>query len=103
MHGNKIARGIGIISVVLSSSVGAQNQPGNLEKLESFQSTGGPVVMEQVAQEGPKADAIRRNLQKIRLPQGFRIDLYALVPDARHMAVGPSTGVVFVGTRKSRV
>jgi glucose/arabinose dehydrogenase len=103
MHGNKITLGIGIFCVVLASSVGAQNQPGNLEKLESFRSTGEPVVMEQVAQDGPKADAIRRNLQKVRLPQGFRIDLYALVPDARHMAVGPSTGVVFVGTRKSRV
>ena len=103
MQGNKIVLGIGFFCVVLASSVAAQNQPGNLEKLESFRSTNGPVVMEQVAQGGPKADAIRRNLQKIRLPQGFRIDLYALVPDARHMAVGPSTGVVFVGTRKSRV
>lgn len=46
---------------------------------------------------------MRRNLQKIKLPPGFRIDLYALVPDARHMAVGPSTGIVFVGSRKNRV
>ena len=103
MHRNKITLGVGIFSMLLASVVCAQNQPGNLEKLESFRSTGSPVVMEQIPQSGPKADAIRRNLQKIRLPQGFRIDLYALVPDARHMAVGPSTGVVFVGTRKSRV
>jgi glucose/arabinose dehydrogenase len=103
MHRNKITLGVGIFSILLASVVCAQNQPGNLEKLESFRSTGSPVVMEQIPQSGPKADAIRRNLQKIRLPQGFRIDLYALVPDARHMAVGPSTGVVFVGTRKSRV
>lgn len=33
------------------------------------------------------------------LPDGFRIDLYALVPGARHMAVGDR--VVFVGTRRS--
>lgn len=103
MHRNKITLGVGIFSMLLASVVCAQNQPGNLEKLESFRSTGSPVVMEQIPQSGPKADAIRRNLQKIRLPQGFRIDLFALVPDARHMAVGPSTGVVFVGTRKSRV
>ncbi|MGN8554496.1 UNVERIFIED_CONTAM: PQQ-dependent sugar dehydrogenase, partial [Microbacterium sp. SLM126] len=28
---------------------------------------------------------------------------FAVVPEARHMAVEPSTGVVFVGTRKNRV
>lgn len=103
MHRNKTTMGVGICGVLFASVVCAQNQPGNLEKLESFRSTGSPVVMEQIPQSGPKADAIRRNLQKVRLPQGFRIDLYAMVPDARHMAVGPSTGVVFVGTRKSRV
>lgn len=90
-------------AVLFAHALYAQNQPDNLEKLESFRSTGAPIAMEQVPQGGARADAIRRNLQKIRLPQGFRIDLYALVPDARHMAVGPSTGVVFVGTRKSRI
>ena len=30
-----------------------------------------------------------KNLEKIKLPPGFKIDLYAIVPDARHMAVGP--------------
>ncbi len=74
-----------------------------LQKLEAFRSTGGPMTLETVPQTGPRADAIRRNLQKIKLPPGFRIDLYALVPDARHMAVGPSTGIVFVGSRKNRV
>ncbi len=94
----------GFLATILTSGVIAQSPPpDNLEKLESFRSTGEPMRMEQVPQGGYKADALRRNLQKIRLPQGFRIDLYAIVPDARHMAVGPSTGVVFVGTRKSRV
>ena len=32
-----------------------------------------------------------------------QIELYAVVPDARHMTVGPSTGMVFVGTRKTNV
>ncbi|WP_333843040.1 PQQ-dependent sugar dehydrogenase [Pelomicrobium sp.] len=75
----------------------------NLEKLSSFRTTGTPLDIQTVAQTGPKAEAIKRNLQRIKLPPGFKIDLYALVPDARHMAVGPSTGVVFVGTRKTRV
>ena len=28
---------------------------------------------------------------KVKLPTGFKIDLYAIVPDARHMAVGPAS------------
>ena len=76
---------------------------GNLDRLQQFRTTGTPMQMETVPQEGRRADALRRNLERIRLPDGFRIELYAVVPDARHMAVGTSTGVVFVGTRKTRV
>src|SRR4051794_34002538 len=79
-----------------------QSPTGNLEKLSSFQSTG-TTEPRPIPQEGRRADAIRKNLEKIQLPAGFKIDLYAIVPDARHMAVGPTTGVVFVGTRKSKV
>lgn len=93
----------GISGLVGASFAVAQSKSGNLEKLEAFRSTGGPMTLETVNQSGAKAEAIRRNLQKIRLPEGFKIELYALVPDARHMAVGPSTGIVFVGTRKNRV
>ena len=92
-------------AVVLASPVfaqPAQTPTGNLEKLSSFQSTG-TEEPKPIAQEGRRADAIRRNLQKIELPSGFKIDLYAIVPDARHMAVGPNAGVVFVGTRKNHV
>ncbi|HEX2725853.1 MAG TPA: PQQ-dependent sugar dehydrogenase, partial [Beijerinckiaceae bacterium] len=56
-----------------------------------------------IPQTGRKADALNKNLQRIKLPPGFKIELYAIVPDARHMAVGPNAGVVFVGTRKSKV
>jgi glucose/arabinose dehydrogenase len=59
--------------------------------------------MQTIPQTGPRADQIRRNLQKIHLPPGFKIDLYAIVPDARHMAIGPNLGVVYVGTRKTNV
>ena len=74
----------------------------NLGKLSSFQQTG-TVEPAAVNQTGRRADALRRNLERIKLPDGFRIDLYAIVPDARHMAAGPNAGVVFVGTRKSKV
>jgi len=38
----------------------------------------------------------------LRLPDGFRIALYATVPDARSMTLG-GDGTVFVGTRKGEV
>ncbi|WP_296988845.1 PQQ-dependent sugar dehydrogenase, partial [Thalassospira sp. UBA1131] len=38
-----------------------------------------------------------------KLPDGFKIGLYAIVPDARHIAVGPQGVVTFVGTRKDKV
>jgi glucose/arabinose dehydrogenase len=56
-----------------------------------------------VAQSGPQADAIRESLRRIRLPPGFRIELYAVVPGARHLALSPDSGVLFVGTRQSTV
>ena len=42
-----------------------------------------------VPQTGKNADAISENLKKVKLPPGFKIELYAIVPDARHMAVAP--------------
>ena len=91
---------VAALVLCLPLTVSAQD---NMKKLENFQSTGASLNMETIAQTGAKADALRANLKNVRLPPGFKIDLYALVPDARHMAVGPSTGIVFVGTRKTQV
>ena len=54
-----------------------------------------------VPQDGREAEAIRETLSLIKLLPGFRIELLALVPGARHLAVAP--GTVFVGTRRSTV
>ncbi|HYH20398.1 MAG TPA: hypothetical protein VD995_17470 [Azospirillum sp.] len=83
----------------LASNAGADN----LGKLQDFKSTGASLRIQTVDQDGARAAAIRENLKKVKLPAGFKIDLYAIVPDARHMAVGPNVGVVFVGTRKADV
>ncbi len=56
-----------------------------------------------VPQGGPEAQAIRKNLEAIKLPPGFKINLYALVPDARMIAVGPQGLVTYVSTRKTKV
>ncbi len=84
----------------LAGTAGAQSTD-NLEKLGKFQSTGTSMDFETIEQEGEFVDGIRKNLEKIKLPDGFKIDLYAVVPDARHMAVGPQGIVTFVGTRKN--
>lgn len=76
--------------------------PDNLEKLSNFQSTGA-AAFTFVEQKGEYADGIKKNLERIKMPPGFKIGLYAVVPDARHMAVGPQGIVVFVGTRKDKV
>ncbi len=52
---------------------------------------------------GANAAAIKENLKRVKLPAGFKIDLIAIVPDARHMAVAPNTNMLFVGTRKTTV
>jgi glucose/arabinose dehydrogenase len=80
----------------------AQSADNNLDKLGAFKKTG-VTEMPTVPQTGRKADAIKAHLAKIKLPSGFKISLYALVPDARHIAVGPQGVVTFVGTRKSKV
>lgn len=80
----------------------AQQQSSNLERLSNFKTTG-TTEFETIEQGGSKAEAIKRTLEKIKLPDGFKIDLYAIVPDARHMAVGPQGIVTFVGTRKTKV
>ncbi|MCB1882756.1 MAG: PQQ-dependent sugar dehydrogenase [Geminicoccaceae bacterium] len=76
---------------------------GNLEKMQSMKTTHASLEGTFVEQKGATADQLRENLKSIELPKGFKIDLYAVVPDARHMAVAPQGTVVFVGTRKDKV
>ena len=54
-----------------------------------------------VPQDHPRAALIRKVLEGVALPDGFTIGLYALVPEARHMAVSPD-GTVIVGTSADR-
>lgn len=56
-----------------------------------------------IAQDGKKAENLRKVLENVNLPEGFKIELYAVVPDARHMAMAPQGTVLFVGTRKDKV
>ena len=73
-----------------------------LETLGQFKTTG-VTDFTVIEQNGENAAAISKTLERIKMPEGFKIGLYAIVPDARHMAVGPQGIVVFVGTRKTEV
>ena len=75
----------------------------NMAKLLDMHATGTPLAIETVPQDQATIAQLRQNLKSVKLPDGFKIDVYALVPDARHMTVGNNAGVVFVGTRKTRV
>ena len=89
------------ISALFASAAIAQDK--NLSTLQRMGNTDTNMNIATVPQEGKNADQLRANLKKIKLPEGFKIELYAVVPDARYMAVAPSTNMLFVGTRKTTV
>ncbi len=51
----------------------------------------------------PPNDPLIEKLKQIKLPPGFKIELYARVPNARSIAIGLPMGTVYVGTRLSEV
>ncbi len=94
------------IALAVSLGVAAQGAALASDKLSTLQQMKVATTdlnIPVVPQEGKNAAAIRENLKKVKLPPGFKIDLFAVVPDARHMAVAPSTNMLFVGTRKTTV
>ena len=91
-----------LAAAMLASASTLVHAQSNLEKLSNFKTTG-TKEFTVIEQGGDKADAIKAILEKIKLPDGFSIDLYAIVPDARHMAVGTQGIVTFVGTRKTKI
>ena len=100
--GKTLAAGVAMLSLV-GMAHAQQPAGGGIENLKQMKVSGGDGKMETVAQTGQNADLLRENLKKVKLPPGFKIDLYAVVPDARSIAVAPSTNMMFVGTRKSTV
>jgi glucose/arabinose dehydrogenase len=94
---------LALVAAGLALGAAAQSGKDNIANLKQMKVSGTDLNIPSIPQEGKNADAIRANLKRIKLPPGFKIDLYAVVPDARHMAVAPSTNMLFVGTRKTTV
>ncbi len=90
-------------SLFFLTAAHAQSEGSALERLGNLKTTGIAIDIPLIPQTGPRVEAIKKNLTKVKMPPGFEIALYAMVPDARHMAVGPQGVVTFVGTRKSKV
>lgn len=95
--------GLALLAAGFAAAAAAQSGRDNLSTLKQMKVATTDLNIPVVPQEGRNADAIRANLKNIKMPPGFKIELYAVVPDARHMAVAPSTNMLFVGTRKTRV
>jgi hypothetical protein len=99
----KFSKSFALMTGALLALSGTAFAMDNLEKLKNVKVTGISLDIPTIPQEGRNADAIRANLENVKLPSGFNIELYAIVPDAREMAVGLATNMVFVGTRKTSV
>lgn len=93
---------VAVLALMAVSPAAAQSDD-NMKKLQGMQSTGTSMDFQTIDQTGGYADQLRKNLEAITLPDGFEISLYAVVPDARHIAVGPQGVATFVGTRKQTV
>lgn len=98
----KLSRSI-LLVCGLSASISLFAAEKALEAMKQMKVASSDMNIPLVDQGGKNAEAIKANLKNIKLPEGFKISLYAIVPDARHMAVAPSTNMLFVGTRKTRV
>src|SRR6187455_1424077 len=97
------AAALAVATLFVANAALAQARPDNLSTLKQMKVATTDLNIPTVPQTGRNADAIRDNLKKVKLPPGFKIELFAIVPDARHMAVAPSTNMLFVGTRKTTV
>jgi glucose/arabinose dehydrogenase len=102
MKRNVLVLAVGLAFTLAAGAAFAKGDEANLEKLGSFKRTDS-VAGKSVPQGGQYAENLKKVLQRIKLPDGFKIELFALVPDARQMAVSRNKATVFVGTRKTTV
>ncbi len=96
MRGSALA-----IGMLMASTTCAFAQD-NLQKLQNFQSTGTKLEIPTIPQDAKKVENLQKVAKRIKVSAGMKVELFAIVPDARHMAIGRNVGTVFVGTRKSK-
>ena len=75
-----------------------------INKLSNFKASGADYSWDRVQQDTKYAANIKKNIiSKLKLPSNFKVELFAVVPDARNMAISRNKGAVWIGTRKDRV
>jgi len=93
---------IGLAFSLTSGAGFAAGDEANLEKLGAFKKTATPPP-KRIAQDPAYIANLKKMLTNVKLPDGFKIDVFAVVPDARTIAVSRNTAAVWVGTRKNNV
>ena len=89
--------------MLFTNTVFSAGDEENLSLLGSFKRTDA-AMGESIPQDTKFAENVRKNiLPNIKMPAGFKIELFAVAPDARHMAVSRNKGAVWIGTRKDKV
>jgi glucose/arabinose dehydrogenase len=97
-----ILAGLLASAAVLSPAFAPAFAQDNLKTLQGMQRTADSAFTT-IDQTGASAEALKAIVPHIKVPEGFEVSLYAVVPDARSMAVAPQGTVTFVGTRKDKV
>ena len=93
---------LGLAFTFTTTVANAKGDEDNLRKLGAFKRTD-TAPMLRIKQDTKYARNIRKVLETIKLPEGFRIELFALAPDARNMTIGRNKATVWIGTRKNTV
>ena len=89
--------------ILFTNTVFSAGDEENLNLLGSFKRTDA-AMGESIPQDTKFAENVRKNiLPNIKMPAGFKIELFAVAPDARHMAVSRNKGTVWIGTRKDKI
>ena len=92
-----------LFTMLMCANVFAAGDEANIKLLSGFKKTG-TVAGEVIPQNTQYAENVKNNIiSKVNLPAGFKIELFAVVPDARHMAVSRNKATVWIGTRKTKV
>ena len=102
MKRNALFLAVGLAFSLAAGTGFAKDDDANLERLGAFKRTDSKPG-KSVPQGGQYAENLKKVLQRIKMPDGFKIELFAIVPDARQMAVSRNKATVWVGTRKSTV
>ncbi len=73
----------------------------NVRSILTFAAAG--LVAGLIGLPGQAAEGLDANLARLNLPPGFKIELYARVPQARSIGIAKPMNTVFVGTRRDVV